>query len=86
MMRKSTTTFASFAFLIPSRGAGPGPSTTSRRRRDRSPPVSPGARLAVERHAHEQVGEFWLSVARMVIDHMAQYAAPPVRRGPSTIQ
>jgi len=37
-------------------------------------------------HAHEPVGEFWLSVARMVIDQMAQQAAPPVRRGTSGVQ
>ena len=45
-----------------------------------------GLDYARKRHAHEPVGEFWLSVARMVIDQMAQQAAPPVRRGPSRIQ
>jgi hypothetical protein len=45
-----------------------------------------GLDYARKRHAHELVGEFWLSVARMVIDHIAQYAAPPGRRGPSRIQ
>ncbi|HXN49396.1 MAG TPA: hypothetical protein VN893_22270 [Bryobacteraceae bacterium] len=41
---------------------------------------------ARKRHAHEPVGEFWLWVACMVIDQMAQYAAPPVGRGPGRIQ
>jgi hypothetical protein len=45
-----------------------------------------GLDYARKRHAHEPVGEFWLSVARMVIDQMAQQAAAPVRRGPSRIQ
>ena len=45
-----------------------------------------GLDYARKRHAHEPVGKFWLSVARMVIDQMAQQAAPPVRRGPSRIQ
>ena len=45
-----------------------------------------GLDYARKRHAHEPVGEFWLSVARMVIDQMAQQVAPPVRRGPSGVQ
>lgn len=45
-----------------------------------------GLDYARKRHAHEPVGEFWLSVARMVIDQMAQQAAPPVRGGPSGVQ
>ncbi len=31
-----------------------------------------GLDYARKRHAHEPVGEFWLSVARMVFDQMAQ--------------
>lgn len=42
-----------------------------------------GLDYARKRHAHEPVEEFWLSVARMVIDQMARQAAPPVRRGPA---
>ena len=45
-----------------------------------------GLDYARKRHAHEPVGEFWLSVARMVIDQMGQQAAPPVRQGPSRVQ
>jgi hypothetical protein len=45
-----------------------------------------GLDYARKRHAHEPVGEFWLSVARMVIDQMAQQVAPPVGRGPSRVQ
>jgi hypothetical protein len=45
-----------------------------------------GLDYARKRHVHEPVGEFWLSVARMVIDQMAQQAAPPVGRGPGGIQ
>ncbi len=45
-----------------------------------------GLDYARKRHAHEPVGEFWLSVARMVIDQMAQQAAPPVRGGTSKVQ
>ena len=40
-----------------------------------------GLDYARKRHAHEPVGEFWLSVARTVVDQIAQYGAPPVRRG-----
>ena len=45
-----------------------------------------GLDYARKRHAHEPVGEFWLSVARMVIDQMAQHAGPPVRGGTSRVQ
>ena len=45
-----------------------------------------GLDYARKRHAHEPVGEFWLSVARMVIDQMAQQAAPPVQGGPGRVQ
>lgn len=44
-----------------------------------------GLDYARKRYAHEPIGEFWTSLARMVIDHLAnQPALPP--RIPSTIQ
>jgi len=44
-----------------------------------------GMDYAKKRHAHEPVGEFWISVARMVMDHLAQH--PPIpSRPPLTIQ
>ena len=39
-----------------------------------------GMDYAKKRHAHERVGEFWISVARMVIDHLAQHPPLPPRR------
>jgi hypothetical protein len=44
-----------------------------------------GMDYARKKHAHEPVGEFWISLARMVIDHLAQHAALPPRT-PPTIQ
>ena len=44
-----------------------------------------GIDYARKRHAHEPVGEFWISVARMVIDHLAQHPPTPPRP-PLTIQ
>jgi len=44
-----------------------------------------GMDYAKKRHAHEPVGEFWISLARMVMDHLAQH--PPIPpRPPLTIQ
>lgn len=44
-----------------------------------------GMDYAKKRHAHEPVGEFWISVARMVMEHLAQHPPQP-RRPPLTIQ
>lgn len=44
-----------------------------------------GLNHARKKHAHEPVGEFWISLARMVIDHLAQHAPLPSRK-PPTIQ
>jgi len=44
-----------------------------------------GIDYAKKRHAHEPVGEFWISVARMFMEHLAQH--PPIPpRPPLTIQ
>lgn len=44
-----------------------------------------GLDYARKKHAHEPLGEFWTSLARMVIEHLAnQPALPP--RIPPTIQ
>jgi hypothetical protein len=44
-----------------------------------------GLDYARKKHAHQPLGEFWTSLARMVIDHLAnQPALPP--RIPQTIQ
>lgn len=44
-----------------------------------------GLDYARKKHAHEPVGEFWVSLARTVIDHLAnQLSLPP--RIPPTIQ
>jgi hypothetical protein len=43
-----------------------------------------GLDYARKKHAHEPVGEFWRSLARMVIDHLIPDSAPP--RRPPTIQ
>lgn len=43
-----------------------------------------GMDYARKTHAHEPVGEFWMSLARMVIEHMSkQPVLPP--RSPATI-
>jgi hypothetical protein len=44
-----------------------------------------GLDYARKKHAHQPVGEFWISLARMVIDHLAQCPALPPRT-PPTIQ
>jgi hypothetical protein len=38
-----------------------------------------GLDYARKKHAHEPVGEFWISLARMVIDHLANQPALPPR-------
>ena len=43
-----------------------------------------GLDYARKKYAHEPVGTFWTSLARMVIDHLTPDAAPPSR--PPTIQ
>jgi hypothetical protein len=44
-----------------------------------------GLDYARKKHAHEPVGTFWVSLARMVIDHVAEHSAlPPF--APPTIQ
>ena len=44
-----------------------------------------GLDYARKKHAHEPVGEFWVSLARMVIEHLIQHPALPPRTSP-TIQ
>ncbi len=44
-----------------------------------------GLDYARKKHAREPVGEFWISLARMVIDHLGQHAPLPSRK-PPTIQ
>ena len=44
-----------------------------------------GMDYAKKRHAHEPVGEFWISLARMVMEHLAQHPPMPPRP-PLTIQ
>jgi len=44
-----------------------------------------GLDYARKKHAHEPVGEFWTSLARTVIDHLAKHSGPPPRI-PTTIQ
>jgi hypothetical protein len=44
-----------------------------------------GLDYARKKHAHQPVGEFWTSLARMVIDHLANQPALPLRI-PPTIQ
>lgn len=44
-----------------------------------------GMDYAKKRHAHEPIGEFWISVARMVMEHLAQHPPMPPRP-PLTIQ
>ncbi len=44
-----------------------------------------GLDYARKKCAHEPVGEFWISLARMVIEHLAKHPAPPPRT-PPTIQ
>jgi hypothetical protein len=44
-----------------------------------------GMDYARKKHSHEPVGEFWTSLARMVIDHLAHHAALSPRP-PFTIQ
>ena len=34
-----------------------------------------GPDYARRKHAHEAVGEFWISLARMVLEHLAQHPA-----------
>ena len=43
-----------------------------------------GLDYARKKYADEPVGEFWISLARMVIDHLINRPAPPNR--PTTIQ
>lgn len=44
-----------------------------------------GLDYARKKHAHQPVGEFWISLARMVIDHLANQTDLPARI-PPTIQ
>ncbi len=44
-----------------------------------------GLDYARKKYAHEPVGEFWISLARMVLEHFAQNPGLPPR-GPTTIQ
>jgi hypothetical protein len=44
-----------------------------------------GMHYAKKKHAQEPVGEFWISVARMVMEHLAQHPPMPPRP-PLTIQ
>jgi hypothetical protein len=44
-----------------------------------------GLDYARKKHGHEPVGEFWTSLARMVIDRLAKHSGPPPRI-PTTIQ
>jgi hypothetical protein len=44
-----------------------------------------GMDYAKKTHAHEPVGEFWTSLARMVMEHMSKQPVLPPRR-PATIQ
>ena len=44
-----------------------------------------GMDYAKKRHAHVPVGEFWISVARMVMEHLSQHPSLPPRP-PLTIQ
>ncbi len=44
-----------------------------------------GIDYAKKRHAHEPVGEFWISAARMIMEHLAQHPPMPPR-APLTIQ
>ena len=44
-----------------------------------------GLDYARKKHAHEPVGQFWISLARMVIEHLAKHPALPTRP-PSIIQ
>ena len=41
-----------------------------------------GLDYARKKQAHQPVGEFWISLARMVIEHLAQYSALPPRTPP----
>lgn len=38
-----------------------------------------GLDYARKRHAHQAVDEFWISLARMVMEHLAQHPAMPPR-------
>ena len=44
-----------------------------------------GMDYARKKHAHEPVGEFWISLARMVMEHFAQHPGLPPRT-PPTVQ
>ena len=44
-----------------------------------------GMDYARKKHAHEPVGEFWLSLARIVMEHFADHPPLPPRTSP-TIQ
>jgi hypothetical protein len=44
-----------------------------------------GMDYARKKYAHEPVGQFWISVARMVVEHFARHAPRPPR-DPVTIQ
>ena len=44
-----------------------------------------GMDYAKQRHVHEPVGEFWISLARMVMEHLSQHHRIPPRP-PLTIQ
>jgi len=44
-----------------------------------------GLDYARKKHAHEHVGEFWTSLARMVIDHLVKHSGPAPHNSP-TIQ
>lgn len=44
-----------------------------------------GLDYARKKYAHEPVGEFWISLARMVIEHLAKHGALPPST-PPTVQ
>ncbi|HET6207553.1 MAG TPA: hypothetical protein VFD98_12145 [Terracidiphilus sp.] len=41
-----------------------------------------GLDYARKKYAHEPVGAFWVSLARMVLDHLAQHPSMPPRKPP----
>jgi hypothetical protein len=41
-----------------------------------------GLDYARKKHAHEPVGAYWISLARMVIEHFTQHPALPPRKPP----